>query len=118
MLTLASLLVTAILAPASASELRNPMGPETTPRPAATAVAPATCPVACKDGELRQPFRGIADAKPVRVREAEPGLRDPFDAPRRATTIQRDPVPARRVPTSGPRPATPPSELRSPFGRA
>ncbi len=116
MLTLASLLVTAILAPAPASELRNPMGPETTPRPATTAVVPATCPVACKDGELRQPFRGVATATPA-SHEPDPGLRDPFDAPRRVTTIVREPAPARRVRTTGPRPAASPSELRSPFGR-
>jgi hypothetical protein len=120
MLVLASLLVTAILAPAPASELRNPMGPETSPRSApTTATARTSCPCQCKDGELRVPaFPGVANAKPASRGAVEPGLRDPFDTPHRATMPKVHEPSPRRVRAPGPRPATPGSELRSPFGRA
>jgi hypothetical protein len=121
MLVLASLLVTAILAPAPSSELRNPMGPETSPRSAPTTATAgrAVCPYQCKDGELRVPaFPGVANAKPASRGAVEPGLRDPFDTPHRATMPKVHEPSPRRVRAPGPRPATPAGELRSPFGRA
>ena len=53
MLTLATLLVTAILAPAPAGELRNPMGPEVAPTTTATTAVVPTCPCKCATTELR-----------------------------------------------------------------
>jgi hypothetical protein len=119
MLTLASLLVTAILAPAPSPELRNPMGPDV-PRAAAPApTAAQPCPCTCADGRLREPFPSAAPQRASTRTVASTELRDPFDAPRRATApVLREPKPARRMRAPGPKPAAQPSELRSPFGRA
>jgi len=120
MLTLATLLVTAILAPAPGGELRNPMGPEVAPKAAPGEVP--TCPCKCADPELREPAFPRTASPRTASRPQDASLRDPFDAPQRATTLPapalREPSPARRVRTRGPRPAAPGEELRSPFGRA
>jgi hypothetical protein len=123
MLTLASLLVTAILAPAPTGELRNPMGSEVAPTTAAATEAAATsCPCKCADADLREPAFPRTATPRAAARTLDPSLRDPFDSPRRATMapapILRNPSPARPVRPRGPRPMGPGDELRSPFGRA
>jgi hypothetical protein len=117
MLTLASLFVTAILAPAPGGELRNPLGPEAAPKTAPT----EACPCKCADSELREPAFPKTAAPRTAVRTIDAALRDPFDAPVRATApapVLRQPAPARHGRTRGPRPLAPGDELRSPFGRA
>lgn len=117
MLTLAGLFVTAILAPApgAAPELRAPAMKEVAIAPATD----ATCPCRCADDGLREPFpRGPARSPGTRSALAGAELRDPFDAPRRATPAHaKQPLPP-RIRVSAPAPASTGGELRTPFGRA
>jgi len=114
MLTLAGLLVTAILAPApgAGSELRTPVVREAAP-------TTATCECRCANDGLRDPFPGVQAAKASSgLAGADPGLRDPFDAPRRTTPVHRGRELSPRVRVPAPPPASTGGELRSPFGRA